>query len=188
MTEQGFQSPRSDIDDLQLLQDFRAGDLQAFEHLYQRYRQSLFLFLMRRGHRQVEAEELFHDCWLRVIDHQQGFTGNQFRAWLYTIARNLSIDAMRKQQPQALDESTAESPALQSPSTQQVTEGVDCVELIKRSVAELPLEQRDVFLLQHEAGLSLPQIADIMQLGRETVKSRVRYAMQKLRQLMADCL
>ena len=88
---------------------------------------------------------------------------------------------MRKHHPEQLNDS--DHAAGKSFSTERIQEGIDCVELIKQSVAALPVDQRDVFLLQNEADLSLQQIADLMSVGRETIKSRVRYAMASLRQI-----
>ena len=172
--------------DLELFNSWRGGDMQAFDLLYARYRQSLFIFLLRRGHTQAEAEEIFHDCWMRVINKQGSFSGDHFKAWMFTVARNLSTDHMRKFSPQQLSESDENH--VTTFSTERVQEAIDCIELIKQSVSSLPLEQRDVFLLQHETGLSLQQIADLMAVGRETIKSRIRYAMDKLREMMAECL
>ena len=180
--------PTDECDDIALLNAWRHGDMNAFDCLYQRFRQPLFLFLMRRGHAQAEAEELFQDCWMKVINHSGNFKGEHFKAWLYTIARNLSTDQMRKNQPESLEDSNVEHRMASDFSTERVQEGEDCIELVRSSIAVLPLEQRDVFLLQHEAGLTLQQIADLMAVGRETIKSRVRYAMDKLKQLLADCL
>ncbi len=176
------------VDDIDLLYAWREGDMASFDTLYQRYRRPLFVFLMRRSHAQMEAEEIFHECWIRVINHDQDFTGTSFKAWLYTIARNLSTDMLRKVHPQSLEDDQRFAQDMSAVTTQRVQEGVDCIELIKRSVAALPLEQRDAFLLQHEGGLSLQQIADLTAVGRETIKSRLRYAMQHLRQMMAECL
>lgn len=172
--------------DLELFDAWRNGDVGSFDQLYQRYRQPLFVFLIRRGHQQTEAEEIFHDCWMRVINNEGNFSGNHFKAWLFTIARNLSTDYLRKLRPEQLSE--ADENAASNLSTERVLEAVDCVQLVKKSLAVLPMEQRDVFLLQHEAGLSLQQIADLMAVGRETIKSRIRYAMDTLRELMAECL
>ena len=177
-----------ETDDIALLDAWRNGDMKAFDKLYQRFRQPLFLFLMRRGHAQTEAEELFQECWMKVIDHRANFVGEHFKAWLYTVARNLSTDRLRKHRPELLGDRDPESGLASEFSTERIQEGEDCIELVKASVAALPMEQRDVFLLQHEAGLTLQQIADLMEVGRETIKSRVRYAMDKLKQLLADCL
>lgn len=167
---------------------YRTGDMAAFDRLYARYRQPLYLFLLRRGHTEASAEDVFHDCWLRVIDRGSAFDGTNFRAWLYAITRNLSIDSFRRQQKQAEQGYDDELGLVNHFSTQTVQEGLDCIELIKSSLAILPAEQRDVFLLKEEAGLSLQQIADMMAVGRETIKSRIRYAMKQLKQLMGECL
>ena len=164
------------------------GDIAAFDALYQRYRQPLYRFLLRRGHSEANAEDLFHDCWMRVIDHHQHFDGDHFRAWLYRIARNLSIDAFRRASIRSADSFDEQLSEQQHPSAERQQQGVDCIELVKSSVSRLPLEQRDVFLLKEEAGLSLQQIAELMAVGRETIKSRMRYAMSQLRKQMADCL
>ena len=167
---------------------YRSGDMAAFDRLYARYRQSLFLYLLRRGHAQAAAEDIFHDCWLRIIDRAAAFDGDHFRAWIFTIARNLSTDAFRRGSIRAAEEWNDDAAPAAQFSAQSVAEDRDCVELIKHSVAALPIEQRDAFLLKEEAGLSLQQLADLMAVGRETIKSRLRYAMNQLKTMMADCL
>jgi len=167
---------------------YRRGDMAAFELLYARYRQPLYRFLLGRGHSPANTEDVFHDCWMRLIDKKTEFAGENFRAWFYTIARNLSTDAFRKINIRIADSYEEASDPNYHVSTQQQQEGIDCIELIKSSVAALPSDQRDVFLLKEEAGLSLQQIADLMAVGRETIKSRIRYAMNQLRLLMVECL
>lgn len=165
-----------------------SGDMAAFDALYARYRQPLYLFLLRRGHSESTAEDIFHDCWMKVIDYREQFDGSHFRAWVYTLARNLSTDVFRKEGLRNASEFDENCNPNVHFSTQRIVEDMDCIELIKSSVAVLPVEQRDVFLLQQEGGLSLQQIAELMTVGRETIKSRLRYAMNHLKQLMEDCL
>ena len=179
---------QDNLTDEALFAAYRDGDMAAFDALYARYRQPVFLFLLRLGHNHAIAEDLFHDCWLRVVDDRGQFDGKHFRGWIYRIARNLSIDQMRKAQIRATDDVDSAEASVNPVSTERQQEAEDCVELIKQSIAALPMEQRDVFLLQQEADLTLQQIADLMAVGRETIKSRLRYAMQQLKQLMADCL
>ncbi len=176
------------ITDESLFATYRKGDMTAFEQLYARYRQPLYLYLLRLGHAEATAEDIFHDCWLRIIDQHAQFDGNHFKAWVYTVARNLSTDTFRKAQIRRIDDqqNPGDQPGMISTERQQ--EGEDCIELIKNSVAALPIEQRDVFLLKEEAGLSLQQIANVMAVGRETIKSRIRYAMSQLRVMMEECL
>jgi len=176
------------LSDESLFTSYRTGDMDAFEQLYGRYRQPLYLYLLRLGHTQATAEDIFHDCWIRIIDAHYQFDGENFKAWLYTVARNLSTDTFRKANIRRVDATQDVETARTTVSAQRQQEGEDCIELIKTSVAALPIEQRDVFLLKEEAGLSLQQIADIMAVGRETIKSRIRYAMQQLKLMMEECL
>jgi len=171
-----------------LFSEYRSGNMKSFEDLYARYRQPLYLFLLRRGHSETAAEDIFHDCWLRLIDHHKQFDGVNFKAWLFTIARNLSTDTFRKNQLRQVESLENDCNHQAHFSAQRLQEGFDCIELVKSSVAALPMDQRDVFLLKEEAGLSLQQIADLMAVGRETIKSRIRYAMKQLKQLLGECL
>ena len=176
------------LSDESLYAAYRNGDKAAFDEMYARYRQPLFLFLLRRGHQQAAAEDIFHDGWMRVIDQGDRFDGSHFRAWIYSVMRNLSTDYFRKatvRSAEQIDESSIDQHHL---SVQQQQEDLDCIQLMKHSVAALPLEQRDVFLLKEEAGLSLQQIAEIMAVGKETIKSRIRYAMKQLKKILVDCL
>ena len=176
-------------DDENLYAAWVAGDPAAFDALYARYRQSLFLFLLRRGHERSQAEDLFHDCWMKVIQHSEAFDGENFRAWIFTLVRNLSIDRFRQlARHQTTEADSLDTDAVASASTQRVQEERDCIELMKSGIAALPMDQRDAFLLKEEAGLGLMQLAEVMQVGRETIKSRLRYAMQRLRSVLEDCL
>ena len=167
---------------------YHKGDKAAFDGLYARYRQPLYLFLLRRGHDEAAAEDIFHDGWMKVVHQQQKFDGQHFRGWIYQVMRNLSIDSFRKRSLHSVETLNYVVSELTHPSAQQKHEGIDCLELMKRSVAALPMDQRDVFLLKEEAGLSLMQIAELMTVGRETIKSRIRYAMKQLKQMLAECL
>ncbi len=174
--------------DEQLLAAYHAGDMAAFESLYARYRQSMYLFLRRRGLSESSAEDVYHDTWIKVLEHTQ-FKHNNFKAWLYTVMRNLSIDALRKSTIRAVDEfDEAVHTDQNHVSAQKQNEDSDCLNLMTHSITQLPFEQRDAFLLQHEAGLSLQQIAEVMSTGKETIKSRLRYAMKSLKQWLDECL
>ena len=168
---------------------YRAGDMAAFDTLYRRYHQSLYLFLLRRGLSESQAQDAFHDCWMKLIDEHQHFNGDQFRAWIYRVARNMSIDYFRRASVREAREQEARSNHQTSTlSSESVVQDRDCLDLLKNSIAMLPMEQRDAFLLKQEAGLSLHQIAEVMCVGRETIKSRLRYAMQQLKNWLEDCL
>lgn len=174
--------------DESLMLAYAAGDTNAFETLYRRHRGAVYRYLLRQGIRQQQADELFQDIWLRVINARSSYTVRaRFTTWLYRIAHNRVVDEFRRT-PRlsviAADPGDTDLP-LQAvgngPEPPELLETQRLGTLLKRLIAELPDEQRDSFLLREEAGLSVDQIADVTGAGREAVKSRLRYAVAKLR-------
>jgi RNA polymerase sigma-70 factor (ECF subfamily) len=179
----------NDPSDEDLYRHFRNGDAQAFESLYQRYRQPLFHFLLGSCRSVSDAEDLFQDLWDRIIHSKKGFTEGSFRAWIFRIARNLQIDAFRRSavRPVSSDADVdALSAATPLPETRVHDE--DCGQRMRQAIGQLSHEQREAFLLKEETGMPLGDIADMLCVGRETIKSRLRYALKRLRALLEDCL
>jgi RNA polymerase sigma-70 factor (ECF subfamily) len=175
--------------DEDLFRRYRHGDAAAFEQLYGRYRQPLYLFLLRSTASEPDAQDLFQELWDRVVRARDGFDGGSIKAWLFRIARNLRIDLYRRRQLRPVSgDGETERLAGKDPGPLAHSEDVDCIELMNREIGRLPADQRDAFLLKEESGLSLATIADLSGVGRETIKSRLRYAMQRLRAALEDCL
>lgn len=180
--------------DEDLMLRYGRGDLEAFHSLYNRHRASLYRFFLRQTAPEA-AEELFQDVWARVIQSRRRYRPSAaFRTWLYTLARNRLVDHWRAlgRTPVADNAVSADDlPAagdLQDASS-RLADLRDCLEHVLQLVAALPDAQRETFLLRHEAGLSLAQIAEAMRTGTETAKSRLRYAMERLRlALPEECL
>ncbi|MGD9945597.1 MAG: RNA polymerase sigma factor [Burkholderiaceae bacterium] len=186
-----------------LMLSFAAGDAAAFEQLYARHEKPLFRFILRcvgsaAGH--GVAEELFQDTWVAVMRHAARYQPQaRFTTWLYTIARHRVIDQVRRSVsagPRAsLDEEDGEGAALAQALAADARDE-PLARLESRAQAQaflaaldaLPPEQREAFLLQAEAGLSLEEIAAATGTGSETVKSRLRYARAKLRLALHDWL
>ena len=172
-------------DDLMLA--YGHGDVRAFEVLYERYRQPLYRYLYHALGNRALADDLYQDIWSRIIDARSRFRkGNGFKRFLFRIAHNRLVDHWRqldRQRPAAdhylerLAEDDERSPEAHTRRDQQA-------EQLRRALLKLPPEQRQAFLLQQEAGLSLADIAAHDGIGRETVKSRLRYAVKRLRQLL----
>ncbi|MES9862616.1 MAG: sigma-70 family RNA polymerase sigma factor [Candidatus Thiodiazotropha sp. LLP2] len=172
-----------------LFRHFRSGDNGAFEMLYQRYRQTVYLFLLRSCSEQGDAEEIYQDVWSRIITTTQPFQEGSFRAYIFRIARNLLIDRYRRNRLTIVKDDHALAEVADSGKTlEEKIEEQDCSDRLKQHLTNLPAEQREVFLLKEEAGLSLVQIASMIDVGRETVKSRLRYALKQLRNLLEECL
>jgi len=187
----------SDPSDEALLAAYRTGESRAFETLLERYHRPLFNFLLRSSRDRGRAEELYQDVWMKVIERCDDFRGDaKFSTWLYTIARNLAIDHQRKMkfrshasldatQPRA-GPSIGERLGNPGPSTEQLAIGGLIRARIGDAVEGLPEEQREVFLLRQLQGLAFKEIAEVVGVPSNTVKSRMRYALERLQGLLSD--
>lgn len=186
----GFNLPHmndvAEASDESLMLAYAAGDVAAFERLYQRHRGKLYRFLARQLHGNgALADELFQDVWQRVISARQGWKPDAaFSTWLYRIAHNRLADHWRALQhrppaPEDADERTERMPDHDTPE-RQLSEFEERRRL-QMALDELPDDQREVILLRLEQELTLEEIGEMTGVGRETVKSRLRYAMDKLR-------
>ena len=176
---------QADPTDEALMLAYGRGDASAFEALYGKHRGPLFRYLLRHVRQQGLAEEFFQDVWSRVIAARERYRPEaRFTTWLYQIAGNRLTDHWRTQQRHGTpvedgDERAACEPDPSTPD-HELSEFEQRRQL-QLALQELPDDQRDVVLLRLEQELSLEEIAQITGVGRETVKSRLRYAMEKLR-------
>jgi RNA polymerase sigma-70 factor (ECF subfamily) len=178
-----------------LMLAYAEGDATAFEELYARHKGGLYRYFVRSLREPGVADELFQDVWANLIKARATYTVEaKFSTWLYRMAHNRLIDHYRRAQlvqfvpvegeegePQDWPASDAPGPEVQVASRQAAAQ-------LKKLVEALPPAQREAFLLQAEGGLSLEAIAEATGSGRETVKSRLRYAFDKLRAGMKDYL
>ena len=172
------------LSDEALMERFREGHCPAFEVLYQRHRRPLFRFIYRSVGSEALAEELFQDVWTRLIDARARYRVTaRFQTYLYRVASNRVIDHVRslKAEEPWNDEFAGHSSTTSRDEPSAHIDRDAALEALKQAIAELPLEQRTAFVLKTEQNLSLEQIAAISGVGRETIKSRLRYAMNKLR-------
>lgn len=171
------------------------GEAKAFEALYQRHKGPLYRYLARLVRPPTVAEELFQDIWTNVIRARERYeTRAKFTTWLYRLAHNRLIDYYRRTRSAAVlsyDETEDGSmlAALPADSLHEPDNEVERRRLAQRLVealAMLPEAQREVFLLREESGLSLDDIASVTGVTMEAAKSRLRYAIAKLRAALAD--
>ncbi|BDU22287.1 Ecf-type RNA polymerase sigma factor [Dyella sp. GSA-30] len=178
-------------EDATLMLAYAQGDVAAFEALYARHRAKLFGFLLRAARDRSTAEELFQDTWSRVIAARVRYQAQaKFSTWLLQIAHNLLIDSYRRKRPLAEGEEAELALARHEiPEHEQPEHALSDFEHRRRlqlAIEQLPDEQRTAVLLRLENDLSLEEIAQITGAGRETVKSRLRYAMNRLREQLAE--
>lgn len=176
----------NDASDDLLMLAWVAGDVAAFETLYARHRGPLYRFLARQLRNQALADECFQDVWQRVIAARAGWKPEAaFSTWLFRIAHNRLNDHWRaaRHRPGAPADGDERAARMPDPSTpEHELSDFEQRRRLQRAMEELPDEQREVLLLRLEQELSLEEIGAITGVGRETVKSRLRYAMDKLRQ------
>lgn len=180
-------------DDAALLRRYRNGDAEAFGVLYARHRLGLYRFLCGLCGDSALAEEIFQETWLNLIRSESAPLGQaSFKTWLYQIARNRLIDHWRKHgrlqgREDPFDEALHGDalPGSSADPEREVSLSQD-QQRLRAALDELPGEQREVFLLRAHGDLELTEIAELTRTPAETVKSRLRYALQKLRRLLAD--
>ena len=184
------------ITDEALMAEFQNGSARAFERLFTRHKKPVFSFLVRHVGRASIAEELFQELFLRVIKAAPVYRPEaRFTTWLYTIARNLCIDQARRQKARPAD--TSDETGFGEPAwsdragtgasapDRQLVAGELQAELTRAIDTLLP-EQREVFLMREFLNLRFKEIAAIVGVGENTVKSRMRYALEHLRQVLGE--
>lgn len=167
---------------------YRDGDPLAFEMLYRRHKDPLYRYLLRGCAHPDSAAEMFQDVWAGLVRARAGYEPRaRFGAWLYRLAHNRLIDHLRRapRAPLPLEEELIPAASEHERPEAQALAGEAGLRL-RRALQTLPVEQREAFLLHEEAGLTLEEIAEVSGVGRETVKSRLRYALAKLREALAD--
>jgi RNA polymerase sigma factor (sigma-70 family) len=166
------------------------GDIAAFEQLYQRHRGRLYRFLLRQLRDPAIADELFQDVWQRVIAARAGWQPDAaFGTWLFRIAHNRLTDHWRalRHRPPAPADGDERAARIPDPDTPERTlSQFEQRRSLQLALDALPDEQREVLLLRLEQELTLEEIGSITGVGRETVKSRLRYAMDKLRTRLSE--
>ena len=168
---------------------YLGGDREAFEVLFERYRDSIFAFLSHHCGSPTAAEDLFQEVFLRVARSHKTFQQPEsFRAWVFMIARNLSTDyhrrlSIHRKAPLAVIESQARTLDPFSDPDRRL-ESKELGLRIVKALSKLPEDQRDVFLLRERGGLEFQAIARITGENLSTVKSRMRYALHTLREAL----
>jgi RNA polymerase sigma-70 factor (ECF subfamily) len=173
--------------DEELMLGYRDGDAAAFEALYGRYKGSLYRYLLRQCRVAAVAEELFQDVWLNLVRARERYEVKaKFATYLFHLAHNRLIDYYRRQAA-GLPLSYSDDAALEElPDSRQVAPETRLdlkrqAARLKQLIGDLPEAQREAFLLHEEAGLSLEEIAGVTGVNAETAKSRLRYAVAKLK-------
>jgi RNA polymerase sigma-70 factor, ECF subfamily len=190
---------RQNVSDEGLMLRFQRGEVSAFGELVQRHKVPLFNFLLRQLRSRSAAEDALQEVLLRVVQSAAEFKHEaRFTTWVYAIARNLCIDQLRKlsirnhdslDQPRGGEGPTiGEQTADPDPgsSAERAALNQELRDRIIAAVEALPEEQREVFLLREVANLAFKDIAEVTNTPENTVKSRMRYALERLQEALNE--
>ena len=165
---------------------YRGGDARAFEILYARHRTRLFRFVLRSVKARAVAEELYQEVWMRVIEARASYAPKaRFTTWLYTIAHHRLVDHWRKRGLTLVALDADEVPS-QSSDPADHAQARESLARFAAALDALPALQREAFLLHEEGELSVAEIAAATGANEEAAKSRLRYAMAKLKAAVND--
>jgi RNA polymerase sigma-70 factor (ECF subfamily) len=192
---------REEVTDEVLMLRFQAGDRAAFASLVRKHKTPIYNFILRLVRTTSVAEDLVQDVFVKIVQSAVDFKHeSKFSTWAYAIARNICIDHLRKmtfRQHASLDQAIgheADGPTLldrtpdvhHSAAVDRTVIGKDLGQRITRCVENLPNDQREVFLLRELANLPFKEIATITGVPENTVKSRMRYALERLQEALAE--
>jgi RNA polymerase sigma-70 factor (ECF subfamily) len=174
-----------DRSDEQLMMAYAGGSAEAFEQLYERYRGPLYRYILRMAGDPATANDLYQGSWEKIIKARGRYSASApYKAWMYRIAHNHIMDHFRRQRPETdLPDDHMESSAARP--DEQLTEDENRKDLLT-AIDSLPPEQKDALLLKLETGLDLQAIAEVTGVKLETAKSRLRYAVRRLKETLGD--
>lgn len=191
---------QGDATDEMLMVRYQRGDRQAFADLVRRHQRPVYNFVLQKLRQPNAAEDVTQEVFLRLVQNAAEFKHEaRFATWLYTIARNLCIDQLRKaahrrhpslDEPAGLetDRTLGDGIADQHPkaSVERSLTSSQVLSSVVQALEALPEEQREVFLLREIANLPFKDIADVTGVPENTVKSRMRYALERLKLALSD--
>lgn len=192
---------REEVTDEVLMMRFQGGDRAAFAGLVRRHKVAIYNFILRQVRTRSVAEDLVQDVFVKIVQNASDFKHEaRFTTWAYTIARNVCIDHLRKmslRRHPSLDQASGEDgdgPTLgertadPTPGAEvdRVAIGAEMSQRMIRAVEALPPDQREVFLLREIGSVPFKDIAQMTGVPENTVKSRMRYALERLQEALAE--
>jgi len=178
-------------DDDALMLRLQGGESRAFDELYERYQSPLWAYFFRNTRDAQLAEDLAQETFLKLHARFWDYLpSGRFKGWLFRIAHNLLIDDVRRKSHDALLHASKHQAKEDDDHIQRIADDLlppdvtiekqEVAELIERLLDEIPADQRETFTMHHFQDLSLPDIADAMDVPLATCKSRLRLAREKL--------
>jgi RNA polymerase sigma-70 factor (ECF subfamily) len=176
-------SVNSQINDEDLMERFKEGQEKAFVELYKRYNRRVYAYCVKMVGTRERAEDVYQEIFVRIARKRDHFKGGSFASWLFAIARNLCLNALRDNVEHVSLEDVSDSLTIS-----HELEYDQSAELLRKAVDQLPADLREALVLRVYDGLSYNEIADITQTKLATVKVRIFRAKQKLHEILTPYL
>jgi RNA polymerase sigma factor (sigma-70 family) len=174
-----------------LMQKVREGDLPKMAILFERHHGALFRFFLRLTGNRESSEDLVQDVFFRMLKYRHTYQdGNPFTSWMYQVARHAHLDGVAKRKGElTLDDQRGEpraEPASSEPDPSQIAARRQDLSLLRRALALLPVDKREVLVLSRYQDLKYEQIAGILDCDVGTVKVRVYRAIKALNRIFFE--
>ncbi|MBN1955458.1 MAG: sigma-70 family RNA polymerase sigma factor [Anaerolineae bacterium] len=166
----------------------QGGEIEALGELYELYKNRIFRAALAITRDRQGAEDVLQEAFLRLFTHvDQIRTDVPVGPWLYRVTVNLSCTWLQKRRRRfpLLDSILDQLAAPLHLSPERLVERGEVYEAVQRAIANLPLSHRIVVVLFYLEGLNLSEIAEVVEIPEGTVKSRLYYARESLKELMA---
>ena len=171
-----------------LMQKVRDGDLARMAVLFERHHRALFRYFLRLTGNREFSEDLVQDVYFRMLKYRHSYRdGSPFTSWMYQVARNAHLDGVQKHKGETpIEEEGVEEPAHGDPDPSEILARKQDLGLLRRAMAALPVEKRELLVLSRFQNLKYEQIADILACDVGTVKVRVYRAIKALTQIFFE--
>ncbi len=190
----------SQTSDEELMRFYKNGDTEVFSELFKRHKRSVYNFILRFTGQKEESEEIFQEVFIRIHRAAPLYEPTaKFKTWMFTIVRNLCIDSYRKKKirkvesldapMRAGDDSSSNRYEVykdEKPNQEEKNSDVELAQVIESALQQINEDQREVFLMREKGGLKFEEIAEVLGVSVNTVKSRMRYAMEALRKIIEN--
>lgn len=174
----------------------RRGDPEAFEEVLRQYQHRLYRYLVRLARDPALAEDLFQQTWVRVVERIRQYDPQRnFEAWLFSVARNLTMDHFRRYRPESLDEPLLGDPSGRTREALLADEGPSALdhvlqqertEKLGEALDRLAWIYREVLTLRFEEEMKIEEIAETLNVPLSTVKTRLRRGLEQVRELLSE--
>ncbi len=168
--------------DIELMFAVRDGEVSNLGELFERYHERLYNYFVRHTSKRDASQDLVQDVFFRMLKYRHTYRGDApFTVWMYQLAKNASADYFKKWKQESATDEDIEQRRDASPNPSEASEQTEEHELLKRALANISEEKREVLILSRFQEMKYEDIGKILNCPVGTIKARVHYALRDLR-------